>query len=85
MDSDEYHATGDWQLIDVETYDPKAIVNTNERRPNEICYVFKFDTLIADFDQFRMFDADGVDISYKCLLIYDGDAWYFNNNRWVRK
>ena len=85
MDSEEYHATGDWQLIDVETYDPNAIVNTNERRPNEICYVFKFDTLIADFDQFRMFDADGVDISDKCLLIYDGNAWYFSNNRWVHK
>ena len=85
MDSDEYHATGDWQLIDVETYDPNAIVNTNEPRSNEICYVFKFDTLIADFDQFRMFDADGTDISDKCLLIYDGNAWYFNNNRWIRK
>lgn len=83
MNSEEYHAMGDFQLLDVTTYDPEATVNTSEQVPNNICYAFKFDTLIANFQDFRMYDADGVDISDKCLIIYDGRAWYMHNNTWI--
>lgn len=82
MNSDEYHAIGDFQLLDITTIDDSLKINSSEVVSNNICYVFRFESLIANFRDFRMYDADGNDISDKCLLIYDNQAWYWYNNTW---
>lgn len=82
MDSEDYHPMGDFQLLDITTVDPSAKINNSELALNNICYVFKFDSLIANFRDFRMYDADDNDISDKCLIIYDNQAWYWYNNSW---
>lgn len=82
MKSEEYHATGDYQILDGIIVDPDAKVGEFEHQENKICYVFKFDTLISHFSEFRMLDADGNDISDKCLIIYDGYLWYWNGSTW---
>lgn len=82
MNSDEYHAIGDFQLLDITAIDDSLKINSSEVVLNNICYVFRFESLIANFRDFRMYDADGIDISDKCLLIYDNQAWYWYNNAW---
>lgn len=82
MNSDEYHAIGDFQLLDIAAIDDSLKINSSEVVLNNICYVFRFESLIANFKDFRMYDADGNDISDKCLLIYDNQAWYWYNNAW---
>lgn len=82
MNSDEYHAIGDFQLLDITAIDDSLKINSSEVVLNNICYVFRFESLIANFRDFRMYDADGNDISDKCLLIYDNRAWYWYNNTW---
>lgn len=84
MNSSEYHAIGDYQLIDTTMIDDELRINSSEVVSNNICYVFRFDTLIANFEDFRMFDADGNDISDKCLIIYDNQAWYFHSDTWCK-
>ena len=77
---------GDYVILDAETYDPTVHINNgSETSLMDILHVFEIDIHPADMNNFRMYDANGNDISKNSLLIHGTDLFYFDDNQWVLK
>jgi hypothetical protein len=77
---------GDYVILDAETYDPTVHINHETASSTmDILHVFEIDIHPADMNNFRMYDANGNDISKNSLLIHGTDLFYFDDNQWVLK
>lgn len=77
---------GDYVILDAETYDPTVHINGESTISlMDILHIFEIDIHPADMNNFRMYDANGNDISKNSLLIHGTDLFYFDEDQWVLK
>ena len=77
--------TGGYDLLSAELMDPHVSVDETNTLVDRM-FVFRVDTdpTIGTLSNYRMQDANGMDISENTLLIYNGNKYIFRNQEWVQ-